>query len=238
MPKGFCSLSWSPCHCAGAFTISDLPESLDKLLSSSSASIDDSWAAFIAEFSRLLLHVAHSVSSSGDDALDAYAYVLDQLRKDGCKRLRSYAADPESKFTTWLVVVSRRACVDFHRTRYGGDRARDSADAKDRRSLRRNLQELNALPEELAFVPDDTGSPADRQLLDEELTRSLQAALDSLTPSDRLLLALRFEEDLSAAEIAKILLLPSPFHVYRRLNGILGRLRISLREKGFESSLV
>jgi RNA polymerase sigma factor (sigma-70 family) len=169
--------------------------------------------------------------------MDAYTHVLDQLRKDDCRRLRNYAIEPESKFTTWLVVVARRACIDFHRVRYGRVRAADSLGTKDRRQLRRKLQELTAIPEDLASVVDEAAETADRMVLDEELTTSLQGALDTLIPSDRLILALRFEEDLSASEIAKILMMPSPFHVYRRLNGILSRLRAILRERGFESTL-
>jgi len=169
--------------------------------------------------------------------MDAYAHILDQLRKDDCRRLRNYAAQSQSKFTTWLVVVTRRTCVDFHRVRYGRIRAEDSGESRDRRSLRRKLQELAASPEELASVVDETSSSPDRQILDDELTQGLQCALDSLQPSDRLILALRFEEDLSAAEIAKILMLPSPFHVYRRLNTILAGMRRILRARGIETSV-
>lgn len=164
--------------------------------------------------------------------MDAYAHILEQLRCDDCRRLRGYAADPRSKFTTWLVVVTRRACVDFHRSRYGRTREGDSDESRDRRSLRKQLEQLVAGPEDLALVVDETAAAPDRQLLERELTASLQAALDTLHPSDRLLLALKYEEDLSASEIAKIMILPSPFHVYRRLNNILGSLRRALRERG------
>jgi DNA-directed RNA polymerase specialized sigma subunit len=40
-----------------------------------------------------------------------------------------------------------------------------------------------------------------------------------------LLLTLRFEDELSAAEIADILGMPSQFHVYRRLKVILAGLK-------------
>lgn len=170
--------------------------------------------------------------------MDAYTHVLDQLRKDDCRRLRNYASNRESKFTTWLVVVARRACIDFHRVRYGRARAADSTSARDRRSVRRKLLELTAVPEDLASVADEDSLPADRQVLDGELSTGLQQALDTLSPSDRLIVALRFEEELSAAEIAKLVMMPSPFHVYRRLNEILGRLRVILRRHGFESTLI
>jgi DNA-directed RNA polymerase specialized sigma24 family protein len=46
--------------------------------------------------------------------MDGYAYVLEALRSDDYRRLRAYAADGRSKFSTWLVVVARRLCLDLH----------------------------------------------------------------------------------------------------------------------------
>lgn len=167
--------------------------------------------------------------------MDAYTHVLEQLRADDYRRLRGYAAEPASKFTTWLVVVVRRACVDFHRIRYGRTRGQDSAASKERRSLRRKLEELASAPDDLASVIDESSASPDRAILDNEVATSLQCALDRLAPADRLLLALRFEEDLSASEIAKIMFFPSPFHVYRRLNTVLADMRGVLRARGIES---
>ncbi|HVF40660.1 MAG TPA: sigma-70 family RNA polymerase sigma factor [Gemmatimonadaceae bacterium] len=217
--------------------MSQLPATLQSLLNASPGQLDDAWADFLAEFSTLLLHVARSVSSGRDQAMDAYAHLLDQLRKDHCKKLHGYAIDPNTRFTTWLVVVSRRACVDFHRTRYGRSRPEDSSSSKDRRALRRKLEELTGAPDDLSFVIDESGASPDRRILDHELVSGLQDALDSLAPADRLLLALRFEEDLSASEIAKIMVFPSQFHVYRRLNSVLASMRVALRTRGIESAI-
>jgi DNA-directed RNA polymerase specialized sigma subunit len=52
-----------------------------------------------------------------------------------------------------------------------------------------------------------------------------------------LLLRLRFDDDLTAQEIAKLLQFPSPFHVYRRVNALLGVLRRALEQRGFESAV-
>jgi DNA-directed RNA polymerase specialized sigma subunit len=54
------------------------------------------------------------------------------------------------------------------------------------------------------------------------------------TPQDRLLLRLRFEGDMTAREIALLLNLPTPFHVYRRLNALLEQLRESLNRRGIQ----
>src|SRR4029079_5423431 len=57
---------------------------------------------------------------------------------------------------------------------------------------------------------------------------------DALRPSCRLLLTMRFDDGLSAAEIATILKYPSQFHVYRRINALLADLRSRLEKRGYE----
>ena len=57
-----------------------------------------------------------------------------------------------------------------------------------------------------------------------------------LEPSDKLLLTLRFEDQRSAAEIARVVGLPTPFHVYRRLNRLLDGLRARLAAEGIDDS--
>ena len=58
--------------------------------------------------------------------------------------------------------------------------------------------------------------------------------MSDLTPRERLLLALRFEDELSASRIASVLELPTPFHVYRYLNAVLSRLRAALVQRGLD----
>ena len=167
--------------------------------------------------------------------MDGYAYVLEALRENEYRRLRAYAADGRSKFSTWLVVVARRLCLDFHRQRYG--RARDTGtDAREARAARRRLVDLVA--EDLDASGRSPISLADPQadLLGREQSAMLDGALRGLPPGDRLLLTLRFEEDLSAREIAQVMGMATPFHVYRRLNAVLGSLRQSLRRRGVEDA--
>jgi DNA-directed RNA polymerase specialized sigma subunit len=62
----------------------------------------------------------------------------------------------------------------------------------------------------------------------------LERAVGALEPRDRLLLRLRFDDDLSAREVADIMRFPTPFHVYRRLNKVLEILRHSLEQRGVD----
>jgi RNA polymerase sigma factor (sigma-70 family) len=211
------------------------PDLVRLLAAADSPTRDAAWDTFVATHSRLLLHTARSLNHDHDAAMDGYAYVLEALRENECRRLRAYAADGRSKFSTWLVVVARRLCLDFHRQRYG--RTRDTGiDAREARAARRRLVDLVA-----EDIDSSRGAPASAadphaDLLSREQSAVLEAALRALPPRDRLFLALRFEEDLSAREIAQVMGLATPFHVYRRLNALLASLRSSLGRRGIESS--
>ncbi len=215
--------------------MSEFPRILEKLLSSDPPT-DAAWSAFALEYTALLLHVARSTARGRDDAMDAYAYLLERLSEDGCRRLRAYALDPRSKFTTWLVVVARRICIDYHRIRYGRIRDSESARARDRRNSRRRLEDLAEEGEDADEVADENSIRPDREVEVAELSGELTSAVSSLPSADRLLIKLRFEDGLSAAEIAQVLRYPSQFHVYRRINSILSSLRTSLRSRGFETA--
>src|SRR5262245_56038816 len=96
------------------------PQELQDLLrASGTAGADEAWSRFVPRFSPLLLHTARTAAREHDRAMDAYVYVLEQLREDDGRRLRQYLEDSRAQFTTWLVIVARRLCVDFLRQRYG-----------------------------------------------------------------------------------------------------------------------
>jgi DNA-directed RNA polymerase specialized sigma subunit len=69
-------------------------------------------------------------------------------------------------------------------------------------------------------------------LTTKELRQALASALDALEPSDRLLLHLLYEEELTARETAQLMRLPTQFHVYRRRNQLLTILRRQLQSRG------
>jgi RNA polymerase sigma factor (sigma-70 family) len=194
---------------------------------------DRAWHAFLEQHDRLLRHICRSLGGDSDAEMDRYARVLEELRTDDFRRLRRFAADGRGRFTTWLTVVTRRICLDHERSRYG--RASPTSDA-DTRSARRRLADLVAAN----LDPDRLGAPAPdhpvARLEWEEVRAALHRATAGLDPEDRLLLALRFADDLSAREIAEVVGFPTPFHVYRRLNAILARLKEVLAEHGIEEA--
>jgi RNA polymerase sigma factor (sigma-70 family) len=208
-----------------------LPDEVARLLAAAPGpDAEAAWSAFLATYSDLLLRVASAFGPGYDGALDRYAYMLDELRRNDCHRLRGFRAVGCSRFSTWLVVVARRLCLDQYRLRYG--RARDGSGGVgtegDARTARRRLSDLAGTVEDLDLLADPgLSDPAER--LDADHRRAaLGRAIESLPPGDQLLLRLRFEEELSAREVAALLGLPTPFHVYRRLAGVCARLRVRL----------
>lgn len=214
-----------------------VPRSLDRLLGAGAgdaSTLDAAWRAFTAENTRLLLHVARSIFKGHDEVMDAYAFILEQLRADDCRRLKEFAVDPRSKLSTWLVVVARRLCLDLYRRRYGRDRG---AESREQRAVRRRLQDLLSEDVEVHAIAATHIDSAELTVRRSELTTALDRALAEVGASDRLLLRLRFDDDLPAQEIARLLGFASPFHVYRRINVLLARLRRGLENQGVRSAL-
>jgi len=212
-----------------------VPAVLERLLHASEpATSEAAWSAFVSAYSRLLLHVARSGGREYDAAMDRYTQVLEQLRQDDCRRLRAYAADGRSEFTTWLVVVAQRICLDHGRHRYGRYRlaSDESAARGEDHAARRRLVDLIGAEVDLAALADPGRVDADDAVRLAEMHRSLQAALTSLAPADRLLIKLRFEDGLPMPEVAANLGMPSRFHAYRRLTEVLDLLRRALERVG------
>ena len=197
------------------------------LLATTDSDIEQAWAAFLTGYSTLLLRIASGFAPGYDGALDRYAYMLDELRRNDFRRLRSYAADGRGRFSTWLTVVARRLCLDHFRQQYGRVRGPEPVRARtsSSRMVRRRLSDLGGPVDELSRLPDLTVRDPGEVVDERDRQAALRRALDELSPNDQLLLRLRFEENLTAREIAPLLGLASQFHVYRRIETVCGMVR-------------
>jgi len=217
------------------------PTGLSRLLEATDeAGSRDAWESFVQKHSRLLMHAARSLGGGYDAAMDRYTHILDQLRDDDFKRLRSYSALPQTKFTTWLVVVARRICLDLHRSRYGRERASANPGhwVENKLVVRKRLADLVVANVDLNLLSDGTKPDPERQAVGKETRQALEESLNRLSNSDRLLLALRFEDDAPAREIAELMGFPSQFHVYRHLNKVLESLKEALQAQGIDSASI
>lgn len=189
------------------------------------------WKSFLSDYHPLLLHVCRSLGGDHDAAMDRYALVLEALRRDDFRRLRTYLSDGRGSFHTWLAVVTGRICLDEYRQRYGRLQG-ESTEAIERHQRRRTLADLagSELDLELLAAPPDEAP--DLALVRSERRAALESALARLDPGDRLLLRLRFEDGLSVPEIARFLGEDSPFRLYRRIEKILAGVRKTLETGG------
>jgi RNA polymerase sigma factor, sigma-70 family len=194
---------------------------------------DEAWAKLVEAHSDQLLRTARYFGGDHDAVMDRYVFILEHLRRDQFRRLRGYSPRDDSSFDVWLVAVARRLCLDHYRHRYG----RVKSDRMDEertleRSGRRRLVDLLGEALEVTAIPDPGRDAPDEQLAAKERHQALTAALDALAPSDRLLLRLLYEEELTARETARLMRLPTLFHVYRRRNQLLTLLRAQLQSHG------
>jgi RNA polymerase sigma factor (sigma-70 family) len=211
------------------------PPALVRLLGASDASAREAaWSDFLAVHSRLLLHVCRSLGADHDAAMDRYLAVLDQLQADDFRRLRTFAADGRSEFSTWLVVVAQRICLDHLRHRYGRPRVtgHDTPGREEEWAARRRLVDLLGANVDVSTLTNIECSDAEDTVRLSDLYHALDSALSTLPPRDRLLVKLRFEDDVPMSQIARDLKFPTRFHAYRRLAVVLDLLRLALERGG------
>lgn len=105
--------------------------------------------------------------------------------------------------------------------------------------LRRRFESDDVLAKVPSDAPpvDEVIAERDRQATSERVAGALRAAMAALGAQDRLILALRFEDGRSVAEIAGMLRLDQK-GLYRRVERLLKDLRGALQARGIESAAV
>lgn len=200
-----------------------------------SATRDAAWQELVARHSRLLLSVCRMFGGGHDETMERYAYILEKLYEGDCRRLGEFRPGGAARFSTWLTVTARHLCLDHLRGQYGRTRSTlDPARAGELRAVRRRLVDSIGAESETDLLPDEQADSAEGAAIRRERDARLQEAVRALIPRDRLLLALRFEDELSAARIADLVGIPTAFHVYRRLHRVLDWLRVELEAQGID----
>ena len=212
-----------------------LPPALGYLLDANADTREDRWAKFVDTYSRLILHGSRSIGGDHDAVMDRYAFVLEQLRREECRRLRTFVADGRSEFSTWLVVVTQRLGRDHERHRYGRMRSRDrdAESTEAEQASRRRLVDLIGAEIDLSLLVDEGGKDAESTVRVTDIYAALESAMAQLSVRDQLLIKLRFEDALAMPDVAATLGFPTRFHAYRRLREVLERLRRALEAHGF-----
>lgn len=216
----------------------DLPPDLAILLDGRDpATRERAWAGFLSQYNRLLLKAAGAFGGDYDARMDRYRYLIEALAAHDYRRLRAYHSQARSSFAAWLTVVARRLCIDFDRHHVGrsGRATVDPDMARTTRNVRRRIYDGSGADVDLELLP--AGGPDVESLVAEtERHELMQAILAGLEPRDRLLIRLRFDDELPISRIAQVLHLPTVFHVYRRLNQVLREIRTRLVARGIDGA--
>lgn len=216
-----------------------LPPELSALLRArDDVSSERAWERFLEKYSRLLLHTVRTRSGTYDEAMERYVFVLQCLREEEFVRLRRYTPEVSARFTTWLVVVTGRLCIDYFRKQYGYPAKTDGSEdpaAQERLEARRRLADLVCEKLEVSQIRDRSERGPELELRRTELESALVQVIEALPARDRLLLRLRSYQGLTAREVASSMGYATQFHVYRRLNAVLADLRTGLVEIGIAS---
>lgn len=243
------------------------------------------WRAFLDEYSPILYQAASACTSNSDAAADCYVAICEQLAHSKFHRLLKFHPDGRASFTTWLWVVARNLCFDWHRKRNGRFRpfrsiqrlsqleleiymcrferglsaeqtleqllltapgldfaqlarlekhVESSLSSRQRwfLSMRQHRAESRAsivLAEaDIDQIPDHRSDQEDL-LSKQQEQMQIRKCVAALPTFERLLVQLRFEEDLSLSEIANLTGLGDAQRVHRRISSALKKIRAALQ---------
>ncbi len=164
--------------------------------------------AFVERYQGLILGLARGrLGLDADDANELMQATFERLWEDQCRALRAWRG--QGRFTTYLTVIVLRLGYKIRR----GPAPTSDADPSDEK-----------VP---GTQPGDDQDPA-AEALRRERRRLVRTALATLSPRDRLLLALRFFDERAPTEIAA-LLGRTPGATRKAVHDALARLRRVLR---------
>jgi RNA polymerase sigma factor (sigma-70 family) len=244
------------------------------------------WQEFLDEYSSILYQVAHAYTTDADSAADCYLSICEDLARNDFRRLLKFKQDGPASLKTWLQVVARNLCMDWHRKHTGRWRPFKSLQSLSELEFQvyvcrfeRGLSAEETLEHLRPVSPDldlaqleraeqrighslssrqrwmlstrQSRSPGKTPLLceeaDEFISQVPDARLDQealvvnqqqhaqmmkcvtrLSKQERLLLQLRFEEELSLQEIARLTGLGDAQRAHRQIAAILKKLRSAM----------
>ncbi|MGE5358128.1 MAG: sigma-70 family RNA polymerase sigma factor [Bacteroidales bacterium] len=155
------------------------------------------WTHFLEIYSPLLLDVVRLFEREQDAVADCYVFICDRLSRNNFRRLRRFAPHGPARFSTWLVVVARNLCLDWHRHQVGRERVFESVSRMpvlEQEMFRSLFVEL--VPAEELFLRLKHRFPA---LTASQVAEAVARVERTLTSRQRWLLMVRRNRALAAA---------------------------------------
>ena len=271
----------------GASTASDSPIS-PLLAQLSSSDAQAAWEDFLVQYGTTIYQAVRPSAREEEEVADCFVFVCEKLAENGCRRLLRFKPEGVASFVTWLRVVVRNLCFDWHRSVLGRPRpfkflqelsamelevyyCKFEGRLSSEETLRRLHTTWPALTEntldqiesriaesltprqrwilstrlapkkatsldadeddETPFmeIVDTTPGP-EAAILSEQRQRQLEHCLEALLPDERLIVRLRFEDELSLQEIAHLVGLGDAQRVQRRLLAVIKILREAMEK--------
>jgi RNA polymerase sigma factor (sigma-70 family) len=165
-----------------------------------------------------------------EEGHECYVYVLDKIMEKNYAVINAFQG--RSTFKTYLVSITNRLAIDFYRHRYGRTSTKSNPEQpspKKNRLKTVSAIDLENLSDEGHL--DETVIQREDQEAKKRLVGIVKAQLSELSPEDRLLLKMKYEDNFKISEIAEILKLDQK-KTYRKINKILSDLKEEFLKKG------
>ena len=245
------------------------------------------WQEFLDEYSPILYQVAHACTTDADSAADCYLSICEDLARNDFRRLLKFKQDGPASLKTWLQVVARNLCMDWHRRHTGRRRPFKSIQSLSELEFQvyvcrferglspeATLEHLRPVSPDLDLAQveraeqriEQSLSSRQRWMLSTRQSRSpckttallceeadefvsqipdvrldqealivnqqqhaqMMKCVTGLPKQERLLLQLRFEEELSLEEIARLTGLADAQRAHRQIAAVLKKLRSAM----------
>jgi|SRR5579864_2445138 len=92
---------------------------LSKLRSSHSR---EAWEEFLRQYGQIIFQTCQHSTSDADQAADCFLFACEHLSRNNFRRLLQFRLDGSATFSTWIRVVVRNRCLDWHRKEFGRPR--------------------------------------------------------------------------------------------------------------------
>lgn len=246
------------------------------------------WEDFLVQYGAIMYQAVRPSARDEEEVAECFVFVCGKLAEKGYRRLLRFKPEGVARFVTWLTVVVRNLCSDWHRSVLGrprpfkflqelsameldvyycefGRRLSSEETLRHLRTTWPTLTEntLNQIESHIAGlltprqrwilstrlapkkatsldVDEDDEKPLleiadpapnpEAVILTEQQRIQLEHGLEALLPDERLIVRLRFEDELSLQEIAQLMGLADAQRVQRRLLAVIKILREAMEK--------
>jgi RNA polymerase sigma-70 factor, ECF subfamily len=183
----------------------------------------EAWGTFVECYSRAIHAAIHKTyqrfgvnTAMDEEKSDLFQEVFLHLKKNDCQKLKSFEGKNGCSLATWLRVVVSRLVIDHLRRERPCLISIDDAPYQDGR---------------VSEYHSETEAIAEERIEALEVREFVRREMAALSPRDRFLISLVYEDGLAIEEVSRVVNLTAGA-IYTRISRIKGKLRKSAQEAG------